>query len=176
MFDPTAFDNMKVVIEGALYDLDLAGKIEIIDRNDIVNMAKMSRSFDLYFRLPEALESAKIEINSDFINLATELLPNSLSDKQSGCYMNLQFFHEGITEAKPLKKIQRILFDIWGGTRKIGQSFTINPSESMIYNVISIELDRLVGEDQMEDMVELIDTMVTTLEHLQSYLIEIQTT
>ena len=33
----------------------------------------------------------------------------------------------------------------------------------MIYNVISIELDRLVGEDQMEDMVELIDTMVITL-------------
>ena len=60
--------------------------------------------------------------------------------------MNLQFFHEGITEAKPLKKIQRILFDIWGATRKIGQSVTINPSESMIYNVISIELDRLVGK------------------------------
>lgn len=36
MFDPTAFDNMKVVIEGAIYDLDLDGEISIIDRNDLL--------------------------------------------------------------------------------------------------------------------------------------------
>lgn len=53
MFDPTAFDNMKVVIEGALYDLDICGEIVITDRNDSFNMAKMSRTFDISFRLPE---------------------------------------------------------------------------------------------------------------------------
>ena len=75
MFDPTAFDNMKVVIEGALYDLDLAGKIVIIDRNDIMNIAKMSRRFDVSFTLPEARVTAMIEITSNLINLAAELLP-----------------------------------------------------------------------------------------------------
>jgi hypothetical protein len=41
MFDPTAFDNMKVVLEGALYDLDIMGEIIITDRNDLFNTAKM---------------------------------------------------------------------------------------------------------------------------------------
>src|SRR4051794_1954411 len=111
MFDPTAFDNMKVVIEGALYDLDLSGQIIIIDRNDVVNIAKMSRSFDVYFTLPESEVTAMIEIKSDLINLAAELLPDSHAEKQSGCYMKLQFIHQGITDDKPLKKIQSILID-----------------------------------------------------------------
>ena len=29
MFDPTIYDNIKVVLEGAVYDLDLEGKIII---------------------------------------------------------------------------------------------------------------------------------------------------
>ena len=173
MFDPTAFENMKVVIEGALYDLDLAGQISIIDRNDLVNTAKMSRSFDVYFTLPESEVAAMIEIKSDLINLAAELLPDSIEEKQSGCYMKLQFIHHGITDETHLGKIQSILMDIWGRTRKISQSITINHFESTINNVNSIELDRLVREEQMEDMVELLDTMVTTLEHLQSYLSKI---
>ncbi|MEH7113452.1 hypothetical protein V7124_13855 [Neobacillus niacini] len=170
MFDPTAFDNMKVVVEGALYDFDFAGKIVIIDRNDIMNMAKMSRSFDVSFTLPESQVTAMIEIKSNLINLAAELLPDSLSEKHAGCYMKLQFFHHGITDAKPLNNIETILFEIWGRNRKISQSVTVNHPESEINNVHSIELDRLIREDQIEDLVELIDSMVLTLEHLEGYL------
>ncbi|MGZ4162287.1 MAG: hypothetical protein ACXVNF_16040, partial [Neobacillus sp.] len=54
VFDPTAFDNMKVVIEGALYDMDIIGEIIITDRNDIMNMAKLSRRFDICFTLPNS--------------------------------------------------------------------------------------------------------------------------
>ncbi|MEH7276733.1 hypothetical protein [Neobacillus vireti] len=170
MFDPTAFDNMKVVIEGALYDLDLEGKIAVIDRNDFVNTAKMSRSFELYFTLPDSHVTALIEIRSELMNLAAELLTNFNFQKEPGCYIKLQFLHQGITNKVHLKNILSILIDIWGDTRKISQSITINHSESTTHNVNSIVLDRLVREDQMEDMVELIDTMVLTLEQLQSYL------
>ena len=176
MFDPTAFDNMKVVIEGALYDLDLAGEIIIIDRNDQMNMAKMSRSFDVHFQLPDAkgnIVTAKMEIKSDMINLAAEILSDVLSQKQSGCKLRLQFFHKDITDEKQLKEIKWILTEIWGETREICQSVTITPSKSLITNAISIEFDRLIGEDQMTDLVELIDFMVTTIHHLQSYLLEI---
>ncbi|MEH7014769.1 hypothetical protein V7087_28870 [Neobacillus niacini] len=176
MFDPTAFDNMKVVIEGALYDLDLAGEIVITDRNDIVNMAKMSRGFDVHFQLPEAkgnIISAKMEIKSDMINLAAELVPDLVSKRQSGCKLRLQFFHKDITDEKQLKEINWILTEIWGDTRKICQSVTITPSKSLISNCISIEFDRLIGEDQMNDLVELIDFMITTIQHLQAYLIEV---
>ncbi len=34
MFDPTAFDNLKVIVEGAVYDFDLHGDILVTDRKD----------------------------------------------------------------------------------------------------------------------------------------------
>ncbi|MFP7297933.1 hypothetical protein [Neobacillus niacini] len=176
MFDPTAFDNMKVVIEGALYDLDLAGKIVIIDRNDQINMAKMSRNFDVHFQLPDAKGNqvtAKMEINSDMINLAAELLSDALSSTQAGCKLRLQFFHKDISDEQQLKEISWILTEIWGETREICQSVTITPSKALISNCISIEFDRLIGEDLMDDFVELIDFMITTIQQLESYLLEI---
>jgi hypothetical protein len=176
MFDPTAFDNMKVVIEGALYDLDLAGEIVITDRNDIVNMAKMSRSFDVHFQQSsnqQAIVTAKLEIKADLMNLAAELLPNFLSQKQSGCAIKLQFFHHGITDEAELKNIRDIFLTIWGESRQISQSVTITPLKSLIYNCITIEFDRLISEDQMDDLVEMIEFMMKTNEQLQSYLREI---
>jgi hypothetical protein len=173
MFDPTAFDNMKVVIEGALYDLDLAGEIVITDRNDIVNMAKMSRSFDIHFQLAskqQPIVTAKLEIKADLINLAAELLPKTLSKGQAGCTIELQFFHTGITDEKHIKEIRHLLIDIWGETRHISQSVTITPSKSLIDNSISIEFDRLISEDQMDDLVEMIEFMIKTNKQLQTYL------
>jgi hypothetical protein len=35
MFDPTAYDNKKVVTEGAAYDLDLEGQIRVVDRKTL---------------------------------------------------------------------------------------------------------------------------------------------
>jgi len=179
MFDPTAFDNMKVVIEGALYDLDLAGEIVISDRNDIVNMAKMSRSFDVNFSLPEQMGdtvSAKIEIEASLINLAAELLPKQVSknqnQNQAGCQVKLEFFHKGITKSDELEDIQNILLDIWGESRNIRQTIITRPSLSLTTNVMTVEFDRLIGEDQMDDFVEMIDVMIMTIKKLQSYLIE----
>lgn len=176
MFDPTAFDNMKVVVEGALYDLDLSGEIVITDRNDIINMAKMSRSFDIDFHnssTQPAIVTAKLEIKAELINLAAELLPNSFAQQQSGCTIKLQFFYDTITDEAQLQRIREIFFDIWGGTRQFSHSVTITPSKSLIRNCISIEFDRLISEDQMDDLVEMVDFMIKTNEHLQSYLREI---
>lgn len=36
MFDPTAFDNLKVIVEGAVYDFDLHGDILVTDRKDMI--------------------------------------------------------------------------------------------------------------------------------------------
>ncbi|MDF2790943.1 MAG: hypothetical protein K0S80_4045, partial [Neobacillus sp.] len=90
-----------------------------------------------------------------------------------GCTIKLQFFHYGITDEAQLKKIRDIFIDIWGETRQISQSVTITPSISLIHNCISIEFDRLINEDQMDDLVEMIDFMMKTNEQLQSYLIDL---
>ncbi|MBR8645431.1 hypothetical protein KEH51_18565 [[Brevibacterium] frigoritolerans] len=51
MFDPTAFENMKVVLEGAVYDRDFIGDILVINRDDIVNLSTMSRSYKIEMEL-----------------------------------------------------------------------------------------------------------------------------
>ncbi|MEH7335915.1 hypothetical protein V7161_25135 [Neobacillus drentensis] len=171
MFDPTAFDNMKVVIEGALYDFDLSGEIIIADRNDIINMAKMSRSFDLSFQLPAGTVTAKIEMESKLVNLAAELLPNSQPEKLAGSYVKLQFFLELLDTSADFQTIETIFLDIWGEKRKITQSVEYNPLDKprKIKNTITLDFERIIGEEQMDDLIEMADFMVATLEKLQAF-------
>jgi len=85
MFDPTAFDNMKVVLEGSLYDLDISGEIRVVNREDLVNLARMEREFSITF-CTEKLEHKNINItyklNSSGQELYNELL---LDSEDNGC-------------------------------------------------------------------------------------------
>lgn len=174
MFDPTAFDNMKVVIEGALYDLDLGGDIVITDRNDLMNLAKMSRSFDVTFKLATNTIATKFEMEASLINLAAELMPNTLSANQSGCHIKLSFFLENISKAVDFHKLENISKNVWGETRKVTQSIQYNPmnTSKTFNNVITVEFNRIITEEQMDDLVQMIDSMILTVQNLQSYLKE----
>lgn len=76
MFDPTAYENIKVVLEGAIYDLDLNGEIVIDKRDDIVNLATMSRSYSILFHLNQKNYQSKtsLTLTSDVQQLAGEIL------------------------------------------------------------------------------------------------------
>ena len=70
MFDPTIYDNLKVVLEGEIYDRDLAGAIQIVDRSDIVDLAIMSRIFIMRFQnreLPDAIAEIKLHAGADIM-------------------------------------------------------------------------------------------------------------
>jgi len=169
MFDPTAFDNMKVVIEGALYDRDIKGEIIITDRNDFINLAKMSRLFDISFHLPDRTGIAKVKMNSTILNLSAELLPSVQNEQQAGCYVSLEFLlnHE---IKQNYDVLQNILMDIWGGSRNISLAIQLHPLETdnNVLTILTVEFGRLITEDQMEDMVDMIDFMITTLEQLNN--------
>jgi hypothetical protein len=174
MFDPTAFDNMKVVIEGAIYDLDLEGEINIIDRNDFINLAKMSRSFDVSFILPENKNRrviAKIMLESNLSNLAAELLPGSLSDKYSGSNVKLEFQLESSLNQENYIQIEALLLDVWGETRKIGQTVQYDPLERKqeSLNIFTVEFERLVREEQLDDLAGMVQFMVTTVQQLSQF-------
>lgn len=175
MFDPTAFDNMKVVIEGSFYDRDSAGEIVITDRNDIINLAKMSRFFNIFLTLPEISGpsvTAKLELESGLENLAAELLASSQAGRLPGCFIRLQFFLEHGDEVKVYQDIEAIFTEIWGETRKITQVVEYNPlaMPKQIRNVVTVEFDRLIGEEQLEDIVEMVDFLVITLQRSQEYI------
>jgi hypothetical protein len=172
MFDPTAFDNMKVVLEGALYDLDLTGEILIIDRNDLVNIAKLSRKFEVTFRLSdETRVKAAFGLEAKLENLAAELLSPEVS-KLAGCNLLLSFTMEHRNEPIIFEKLDRLLHEIWGSDRLISQNVQYNPlaNNKKITNLVKIDFARLIYEEQMADLDEMIEFMVITLNKIQSLL------
>jgi hypothetical protein len=169
MFDPTAFDNMKVVIEGALYDRDIKGDIIIADRNDVINLAKMSRLFDLSFQLQDGISIAKVELHSTLINLAAELLPSVQMEPQAGCSIRLKFLLEQEKEPDYVE-LKKILSDIWGESRDISLVTHFHPldGDKKTLTILVVEFGRLITEDQMEDLVNMIDFMITTLKRFDN--------
>lgn len=173
MFDPTAFENLKVVLEGALYDLDFNGEILIIDRNDLINIAKLSRKYEISFQLSKNKKlpiTARLELESGLENMAAELLTGFLSERLSGCYIHLQFLFDHQHSIIDYNHIEKVLLDVWGTSRKITHAVTFYPleKEKRMNSVISLEFERLIYEDQIDDLIEMIDYIITTLYRLQT--------
>lgn len=173
MFDPTAFENMKVVLEGALYDLDLSGEIVILNRNDCMNMAKLSRNFEIYFALASQRDksvNAKLSLESHLRNLAAELLPDSLSETLAGSYIHLEFIIHHQHKIADYRKLKQLMVDIWGANRKVSVTSVYDPlADKFLKSIVSIEFARLIREDQLDDLVEMIEVMKMTLEQLKLF-------
>lgn len=80
MFDPTIFDNWKVVFEGAMYDLDREGEVEIVSRADLVDLATVSRMFRIGARRPEGIGRAEVRLTAGLVDFAGERYDLRLTD------------------------------------------------------------------------------------------------
>ncbi|WP_102274840.1 hypothetical protein [Cytobacillus massiliigabonensis] len=171
MFDPTAFDNMKVVIEGAIYDEDLTGGITIIDRNDLLNSAKLSRRYEVSFSIHknDSVVCTFI-LEAGLENLAAELLPSAKSELLAGCQLYVKFSFMHPNERSYFQTIERCLKDIWGPERSISQSAFFNPFDegNSVRNETFISFNRLVYEDQLDDILEMVNYMIVSLERLRT--------
>ncbi|MBP2241274.1 hypothetical protein J2Z40_001836 [Cytobacillus eiseniae] len=170
MFDPTAFENMKVVLDGAIYDEDISGKVQIIDRNDLLNIAKLSRKYEITFT-----DSIEKKIHCTFMmeagleNLAAELLPIAQTNRLAGCHLFVKFSFDHPNEVFTFQKINQILKEIWGSDRTITQTATLFPFKdtNIIKNETIISFNRIVYEDQIDDILLMIDYMMISIEKLR---------
>lgn len=172
MFDPTAFDNIKVVIEGAIYDKDLEGEVLVTNRKDFVNLANLSRTFKLAFTLREASRVnlfAELEIHAGLKNLAAELLEMDDSKTLAGCVITVVFHIQHRDDKALFVGIQEVLEEIWGRERMIEQTVKINPLKKceILANEVSVNFNRLILEEQMGDLTEMIDYIVLSLKQLE---------
>jgi hypothetical protein len=172
MFDPTAFENMKVVMEGGFYDRDLEGEIRIVDRNDILNSAKMSRRYDITFTdiakgLAEIFCTFTMEAGLD--NLAAELLPQGKSEKLAGCRIYVKFTIKLPKYSKSFLQIREVLRHIWGSGRKVEQTVKYNPEniKTMAETETFISFNRLIYEEQIDDLNEMITYMIASMKALR---------
>lgn len=171
MFDPTAFENMRIVMEGLVYDKDLDGDIIVLDRNDIFNSSKLSRNYTITFRLKNQ-QNAKMmfELSADLQNLSAELLGSVKKEKWIGAtvYIHLFLRHKQNEAIYPL--LQQLVEDIWGKDLKVRQEISFQPleTEQTIMNHITIDFNRLITEEQIDDLITMMEFMEKTLVELQS--------
>lgn len=177
LFDPTAFDNMKVVLEGAVYDRDILGDILVVNREDLVNLATLSRHFTIEFTLKEPRFrkniSGGIRLYASLENLSSELLASHMNDTANGSTVEIMITYSDKLTVEQVDKIFNGLEDIWGKQRTI-QSTTIatktNTNQQSFSSNFTISFDRLVKEDQMDDLVDMIEFLIQSLQLLDKIL------
>lgn len=169
MFDPTIFENLKVVIEGAVYDLDAVGVILVTNRVDRVDLATMSRYYAIQFYEREREDngaSAEIRLFADTEDLMDEILDKV--DKFTGCRVEIAFYLSMDDPAQQCSQIEGVLGGIWESRPQIEQklSFVYGDEPRRYENHIRLDFGRKINEDQIEDMGSMIDLVLHSLQRL----------
>ncbi|WP_027409784.1 hypothetical protein [Anoxybacteroides tepidamans] len=169
MFDPTAFDNLKTVIEGAIYDLDLENTLVVVDRRDLVDLAHFSRTYEIAFRL-RADENApilcKVTLEMELEQIARELLQES---SQPGCALSIAFFMPVEQPETTCPLIEKTLLRIWGENRIIRQTLRRDHKESDWHNEIEVQFGRLIREENVDDVLAMVPYMLQSLQELRAF-------
>ncbi|MDP4549767.1 hypothetical protein Q9251_02580 [Alkalihalobacillus macyae] len=159
MFDPTIYENVKVVLEGELYDRDLEGEISIINRKDLVDLASLSRMYEVQFNENPQVR-VTIGLFADLASFSAEQL--QIENSNPGCEINISF-DVLISDTEECAKIEEDIRSIWGYRPSIQQkvSFVYNQEEELSSH-IQLEFNRRINEDQISDLSELIEYAVQT--------------
>lgn len=157
MFDPTIYDNIKVVLEGAVYDLDLDGKILITRREDLVDLSSMSRTYAIEFaRKIDKPSKAEINLHVHLSDLAAEILENPTA--KPGCTLTIKLFTKVKNPEIECKHIEEQLSLIWEHRPLISQllSYKYGLHPIAYHNQITLSFGRKIDESHLDDFPHLI--------------------
>ncbi|MBM7692561.1 hypothetical protein JOC77_001991 [Peribacillus deserti] len=178
MFDPTAFENMKVVLEGLIYDRDFDGTILVTNRCESIDLSRLSRSFQMEMKIREnspgqnSTIKCLITLTASLENLSAELL-KSQNEALAGCQVETSYHLSVKKEAEPyISSLFHTLSNIWGENREI------EIREQLIYNSpyqfkreieARVLFGRLVTEDQIPDFRGLVDHSISSIKQLKEF-------
>ncbi|MDE5415514.1 hypothetical protein [Alkalihalobacterium chitinilyticum] len=171
MFDPTIYENLKVVLEGAIYDLDFAKEIHVINRSDTIDLANMSREFSMQFKTTTDNNDcpiAEVRLRSTLQDFATEKIEQD--EKVAGCFFDIFLFTTIQNVTNDCDKIEKKLMQIWQNRPIISQSISFSyGNEQILTDKISIRFGRKINEDQIEDFEQLLSYTLQSLQFLEDY-------
>ncbi|RAV02422.1 hypothetical protein [Paenibacillus sp. YN15] len=160
MFDPTIYENVKIVMEGAVYDMDLGGLIQVTAREDLVDLASLSRTFRIAFRTkPDAGGyTAWMELSSSLSNMAAEILEQP--EAQAGCSIMISFtaaLSKGANPQTACEKAERAIRAVWGEQYRIEQQITHSYSQGQeeVRHTVRLLFGRTFTEAVIDDLPEL---------------------
>ena len=165
MFDPNAYENMKVVIEGIVYDHDLNGDILIIERNDLVNLANMSRSFSLVFILKNDKQpkiETKLELSATLFQMAAEWYP---INEEPGA--NFRIVFKMIADFNEIlhKRIDKYIRESFSKNYTISWTKTIT-HDSNIYYQYELACKTILTENEMDEISLIMEQIIDAKEKI----------
>jgi hypothetical protein len=167
LFDPTIYENLKVVLEGAVYDLDLSGIVLVTQRTDRVELSSMSRYYAIEFmQTGQPANKAEVIIQAHLRDLAAEILENVT--QVPGCTLAIILTTQVEDPELECPEIQRKLGDIWEHRPQISQtlSYIYNDQPFMYNNRIELRFGRKVDEGQIDDFPNLVRYALQSLSML----------
>ncbi|MBM6619332.1 hypothetical protein [Bacillus suaedaesalsae] len=165
MFDPTIFDNLKIIIEGAVYDRDLDGDWLVIDRKDIVDLATMSRQFSVSFQL---LEKEHLSCTW-FLASSVEQLASELTNREEtlhGCSTWLEFLIQLEDEKVDIEQIYKIISRKWENREILCTNLQTYPATNSSTLKVEVRFNRVIREEDIDDLQEMLNYMEETLHAL----------
>ncbi|PLS16277.1 hypothetical protein CVD28_17525 [Bacillus sp. M6-12] len=178
MFDPTAFENMKIVLEGAVYDLDFAGDVTVTNRVENINLSSLSREYEVEMELkkPQTKKriTAAIRLEAGLENLSAELLENAgdMAAELAGCHAEIKFNLDMAGQKTDGEKLLCILEEIWGKDRRIVfVSRKIQDNKGFMAECAEIKVffGRLLTEEQISDLQPMASCCVHALQALENW-------
>lgn len=183
MFHPTVFDNLKVVLEGAVYDADFDNVIFVKGRRDQADLATFHRLFQIDFCLaedmlisPEDKVTGLIQLKTSLADIASEQLEQSLTD-HIGCTICIHFKMRIKEVQQETEKISVVLNEIWGNRPQITQQIMAKlDSETKLWppkqfeNKITLDFLRKIDEGNIQDIRDLLEHCFQSLRRLKELL------
>ncbi|MGG2200142.1 MULTISPECIES: hypothetical protein [Paenibacillus] len=170
MFDPTIFDNLKVVLEGRLYDVDAENRIRISGREDIVDLAAMSRKFCMRFARNGGTCQAAVTLASGLTDFAAERRIARLADRRPGADLLLTLDLPRERRAH-CAELHDYLTRLWGEEADIRHELTVllqpeaneGPSEAPETYRIQLKFRQRIDESHIEELEQWLDIAVMCL-------------
>lgn len=178
MFHPTVFDNIKVVLEGAVYDCDFEGTITVVNRSDIVDLATFHRLFQIEFKLAgegEGAVVAQMQLRTTLADIASEQLEQPIIER-IGCTICVHFQLIVTNPLADAATITAALNEIWGQRPHITQYIGARLDEHRLVwppqhyeNKVTLDFHRKIDEGNIEDIRSLVEHCIESLFALKKY-------
>jgi hypothetical protein len=170
MFDPTVFDNLKVVFEGAMYDLELGGSLQIAKRTDSVELSAMSRAFGMEAaRKTGGTSVGSFLLTASLADLAAELLAQP--DKFPGCGLELAFLFPVAQFERDCSLAADKMKEIWGEEQTISQQLQTEFGREPLKwrSRLTVGFTRKLDERHIDDIPSLLEHFMLSLKQLDEH-------
>ncbi|WP_048602152.1 hypothetical protein [Rubeoparvulum massiliense] len=179
MFDPTIYDNLKTVLEGALYEKDFAGAILVTQRRDLVDLATLEREFIMGFQerdheTSQAVDEetpqlkgnvvAQISLRAPLHELAGEILELQAVE-ELGCELIIAYRCTIFDPERFIPPVVTMLEQLWDGRLLIVPilSYPYGLQKKQFSVEFQCSFQRKIGELQIPDFPLLVQLTIDSL-------------